>query len=87
MAAFVLAQTGNREDMNMPMRGELLAPASRIRCGAGEGEPTWRLICDACGTLEPAIVVFSGVGLLMSTCLMVFDPSSTVMVASFAPAF
>jgi len=67
------------------MRGELLAPALRVR-HSDDGELNWRQICDVLGSLPAIIVVFSGVGLLLSIGPALLDPSVGEVFAAFARA-
>jgi hypothetical protein len=80
----------------MPMRGELSPPASRAywKVGADDEltiqqtmQQTWQEVCDAFGKLDPVILLFSGTGLLLSACLLLFDPASAFTAAALSRAF
>jgi hypothetical protein len=79
----------------MPMRGELSPPALRAywKVGADDEltvqqmQQTWQEVCDAFGKLDPVILLFSGIGLLLSLCLLLFDPTSAFTAAALSPAF
>ncbi len=75
----------------MPMRGELSPPALRRPWTVNEDQLAWRLIggevCDALGRIDPIILMFSGIGLLLTLCLMILDPSSVHIAAALAQEF
>lgn len=75
----------------MPMRGELSPPALRRVWTVNEDQLTWRLIgaevCDALGKIDPIIVMFAGIGLLLTLCLTIIDPSSAHIAAGLAQTF
>jgi hypothetical protein len=75
----------------MPMRGELAPPALRRSWPVNEDQLGWREIggevCNALGKLDPIIMAFASIGLLLTLCLMILDPSSAHITAGLAQEF
>ncbi len=75
----------------MPMRGELAPPALRRSWAVDADQLTLRQIagelCDALGKLDPIVLMFSGIGLLLTLCLMILDPHSAHIAAGLAQEF
>jgi hypothetical protein len=75
----------------MPMRGELSPPASRSPWSVNEDDlgchEVWRQVGEAFDRLDPIILWFSGVGLLLSVCQAIFDPAFAEISAVLAEGF
>ena len=67
------------------MRGELSPPALHRPWTVNAGQPAWRQILyevrRALGELDPIIPIFVGVGLLLTVCLLIFNPSAVPVAA------